>query len=419
MKKLRCVKGMHDILPVDMPKWQYLETTYRDLVARYGYEEIRTPIVEPLELFVRGIGEATDIVEKEMYAFEDKGEAKLAMRPEGTASVIRAYLQNNLGAASPISKLFYIGPMFRRERPARGRYRQFYQAGAELIGVEEASADAEIIFMAVQFLRKLGLSDVKVQINSLGDLNTRPIYREALVKFFTSKVNHLCEDCVRRLQTNPLRLLDCKVPTCTEVRALAPSVLDYLSSDAKQHFDELCKFLDLYEVNYVISPSMVRGLDYYTKTIFEIQGGEDILGAQATIVGGGRYNGLVKQLGGRSTPTIGFAFGIERLLLLLGDKAKSAQKSFVFVSGVGENSFERSVQIAQQLRQHDFHVEVPYRFGSLRSQLKKADKVGAFAAVIAGEEEAKNKQVTLRNMSTGSQKVVSMDNLENEIREMM
>ncbi len=419
MKSLRCVKGMHDVLPQEMPKWHFLENQFRALVNRYGFEEIRTPIVEPLELFVRGIGDATDIVEKEMYAFEDKGNAQLALRPEGTASVVRSFLQHNFENLSPISRLYYLGPMFRRERPAKGRYRQFYQAGVELMGVSEATADAEVISMAVQFVEELGIENVHVQINSLGDKEDRPKYREALVDFLSQKKEALCSDCSRRLQTNPLRVLDCKVPQCIDAVSGSPSVLEFLSEDSQHHFEELQKYLKLYGVSFTVNPQMVRGLDYYTRTIFEIQGAGDLLGAQSTIVGGGRYNGLVKQLGGRDTATIGFAFGIERLLLLLGDSARQETRKTVFVAGVGEGDAERAIVIGHMLRKAGLNVEVPYRQGSLRAQLKRADKSGASVAVIAGEEEYARNAVMLRNLQSGEQKEVGMEILPEKIRELL
>ncbi|MBN2529509.1 MAG: histidine--tRNA ligase [Deltaproteobacteria bacterium] len=419
MKKLRCVKGMHDILPEDISKWHYIENSFRALVGRYRYEEIRTPILEPLDLFIRGIGETTDIVEKEMYAFSDKGNAQLALRPEGTASVIRAFLQNNLDSISTISKLYYIGPMFRRERPAKGRYRQFYQAGAELIGVEEPSADAEIIAMAVHFVETLGIENVTVQINSLGDEDTRPRYRQALVEYFSKLQDNLCTDCIRRLDTNPLRILDCKVTGCAKAGAEAPSVLDFLTRDSSQHFEKLQEYLSLYNISFNVAPGMVRGLDYYTRTIFEIQGAGELLGAQSTIVGGGRYNGLVKQLGGRETPTIGFAFGIERLLLLLGEGANHLKSNFAFVAGVGNGDVTRAIIVAEQLRRSGINVDVPYKQGSLRAQLKRADKSGAVVAIIAGEDEYCRNAVTLRNLKTGEQQEVHLDTLAEKIRELM
>jgi histidyl-tRNA synthetase len=419
MKSLRCVKGMHDVLPQEIPKWHFLENQFRTLVNRYGFEEIRTPIVEPLELFVRGIGDATDIVEKEMYAFEDKGNAQLALRPEGTASVVRSFLQHNFENLSPVSRLYYLGPMFRRERPAKGRYRQFYQAGVELMGVSEATADAEVISMAVQFVEELGIENVQVQINSLGDKEDRPRYREALVDFLSEKKEALCSDCSRRIQTNPLRILDCKVPQCIDAVSGSPSVLEFLSEDSQHHFEELQKYLKLYGVSFTVNPQMVRGLDYYTRTIFEIQGAGDLLGAQSTIVGGGRYNGLVKQLGGRDTATIGFAFGIERLLLLLGDSARRETRKTVFVAGVGEGDAERAIVIGHMLRKAGLNVEVPYRQGSLRAQLKRADKSGASVAVIAGEEEYARNAVMLRNLQSGEQKEVGMEILPEKIRELL
>ena len=416
MNRLRCVKGMHDILPGEMPAWHYLEDTYRDLVERYGYEEIRTPVLEPIELFVRGIGEETDIVEKEMYAFKDKGEAHLALRPEGTASVIRAYLQHNLGGQNPVNKLYYLGPMFRRERPAKGRYRQFFQAGAELIGVEEPTADAEIIDMAVQFLRELGIENVRVQLNSLGDGDTRPRYRSALNDHFETKKQDLCSDCQRRLETNALRVLDCKVKRCKEIAAEAPSVLDFLSDDAKAHFESLQALLKENKTPFEIDNKMVRGLDYYTRTIFEVQGESESLGAQATIVGGGRYNNLVHEFGGKPTATIGFAFGIERLLIMLGDLAKKKERTLFFIVGVGDNGLTRAGQLARKLRAFGIKTEVSYKSSSLRSQLKKADKYHAAVTLISGEDEAARGAVTWRDMVSGDQEEIAIEALTERLR---
>ncbi len=415
MNRLKCVKGMHDILPEDMPRWHFLEETYRELVQRFGYSEIRTPVLEPLELFVRGIGEDTDIVEKEMYAFEDKGGARLALRPEGTASAMRSLIQHNLGGQNLVSKFYYLGPMFRRERPAKGRYRQFYQAGAELVGASEPAADAEIIDMAVLFVQSLGIDNVNVQINSLGDKETRPIYRKALVEYFGSAREKLCGDCNRRLETNPLRVLDCKVETCKSIASDAPSVLDHLGQEAADHFSELRRLLDRNGTPYRVVPSMVRGLDYYTRTIFEIQGDSEELGAQSTIVGGGRYNDLVQELGGKSTPTIGFAFGIERLLLMLGDRARRVDRTTVYVAAIGEGGLDRASDIARDLRRAGLKVEVPYSTGSLRSQLKKADRCGAAVAIIAGDDEAARGCVTWRDMKEGIQEEVALAELGTRI----
>jgi histidyl-tRNA synthetase len=394
---------MHDVLPEETPRWHFLENTYRDLVGLYGYREIRTPVLEPLELFVRGIGEATDIVEKEMYAFEDKGGDRLALRPEGTASVIRAFVQHGLHAQEPVSKLYYIGPMFRRERPAKGRFRQFYQAGAELIGAAEPIADAEIIDMAASFLKALGIADVCVQLSSLGDRESRLAYRGALVEFLEKRKEELCGDCLRRLSVNPLRVLDCKVEACRAVASTAPSVMGYLSADAAAHFAQVRRALERFKTPHEVAPGMVRGLDYYTRTIFEIQGRSEVLGAQATLVGGGRYDGLVSELGGPATPTIGFAFGLERLLLMLGDNAAAATQRAVFVAGVGDGGVDRAHDIARSLRAAGCRAEVVYSAVSLKSQLKRADRIGAIGVVIAGEDEAARGSVTWRDMRDGTQ----------------
>jgi histidyl-tRNA synthetase len=406
---------MHDVLPEDIARWHFVENTYRELVERYGYAEIRTPVLEPLELFVRGIGETTDIIEKEMYAFEDKGGDRLALRPEGTASAIRSFVQHNLGARQPVTKIYYLGPMFRRERPAKGRYRQFFQAGAELVGADSPVADAEIIGMAVEFLRLLGIKNLRVLMNSLGDAETRPRFREELVGFFAGARDKLCGDCARRLETNPLRILDCKVPTCREVAADAPSVLDHLSDAARDHFEELQRLLTRAEVPFEIEPTMVRGLDYYTRTIFEIQGDSETLGAQAALVGGGRYDDLVAELGGKPTPSIGFSFGIERLLMVLDEQAIPAPAGLIFVAGIGEGGLDRVVDLARQLRGAGLKVEAAYGEASLRSQLKRADRVGATAVVIAGEDEAARGAVTLRDMRGGSQEEVPLDDLVGRI----
>lgn len=418
MKTLRSVKGMHDILPESMAAWHAVEEGYRDLVERFGYREIRTPLLEPIELFVRGIGDATDIVEKEMYAFEDKGGDHLALRPEGTASAIRAYLQHGFQVESPQCKWYYIGPMFRRERPAKGRYRQFYQAGAELIGVAAPAADAEIIDMSVQFLRSLGIESVSVLLNSLGGEKTRPAYRQALVEYYTKRAEMLCEDCTRRLTRNPLRILDCKVEGCRELSLEAPSVQDYLDEEDKLHFDEVRRLLDGSGTPHKVEPTMVRGLDYYTRTIFEVQVQSQALGAQTSVLGGGRYDNLVKQLGGRDAPSIGFSFGIERLIMVMPVSAQKQQSPLVFVAGVGKNSLDRSLDIARLLRRQGQRVEVAYNEASLRSQLKKADKHGAAFAVIAGEEEAKRGAATLKNMTDGQQTEVRVEELSDKLEEL-
>ncbi len=415
MKELRSVKGMHDILPRDASRWHFVEDVYRRIVERYGYREIRTPIVEPLELFVRGIGEATDIVEKEMYAFEDKGGDRLALRPEGTASAIRSYVQHNLAAAGPFVKMYYLGPMFRRERPAKGRYRQFFQAGAELVGVGEPTADAEIIEMATGYVEKLGIGGVTVLLNSLGDGEDRAAFRGALVGYFEDHREALCGDCKRRLETNPLRILDCKVESCKELAAGAPSALDHLGDESRRHFEEVQRLLERAGVRCSVDPSMVRGLDYYTRTIFEIRADAGKLGAQAAVVGGGRYDGLVEELGGRPAPAIGFSIGLERLLMLLDEGDLPAAEPLIYVAGVGEGGLDRAIHVARGLRGEGHRVEVSYGRTSLRSQLKRADRFFATVAVIAGEDEASRGAATLRILADGTQLEVPLAELSEKI----
>jgi len=417
MTGLQCVKGMHDILPTDMPGWHFVEQSFKELMSQYAYREIRTPVLEPLELFVRGIGDATDIVEKEMYTFADKGGVDLALRPEGTASIVRAYIQHGLDRQNSINKLFYIGPMFRRERPARGRFRQFYQAGAELIGAGEPAADAEMIEMAVRFVQRLGISDTAVLINTLGDADTRKSYRDALRSYFRHQADRLCQDCIRRLENNPLRILDCKVTACIEACKEAPLLHEHVSPTAMDHFSALQQKLSLLNVDFKVQPRLVRGLDYYTRTIFEIQGGVDTLGAQSTIVGGGRYDGLIAQLGGKRTPTIGFAFGIERLLLLLKEDRFPPETRKIFVTGAGDDDYCHMVTIASMLRDAGFTVETPYASGSLRSHMKRAARSGARFTAIVGEEEWQTGCVVLRDMQTGEQEAVAIEQLAGKMME--
>jgi histidyl-tRNA synthetase len=308
--------------------------------------------------------------------------------------------------------------MFRRERPAKGRFRQFYQAGAELIGAEEPAADAEIIDMAVQFVQRLGIRDVKVQLNSLGDQEGRPLYRDALVVFFSKARDGLCPDCQRRLETNPLRILDCKVETCKDLAREAPPVLEHLSPSSAEHFSHVRTLLDRYGTPYEIASRLVRGLDYYTRTIFEIQGDAGALGAQATIGGGGRYDTLVSELGGRPTPAIGFSFGIERLLMIIGD-GEPVPKRLVFVAGAGQDGVDRAAVLARSLRKDGFHVETSYASGSLRSQLKKADHLGAQVTLIAGEDEGKRQSVTWRDMKDGKQQEVPLADLVRRLGEIL
>ena len=411
MEHLQAVKGMNDILPDEIGEWRFLETMFRQHLGRYGYNEVRTPIVEPTALFMRSIGETTDIVEKEMYTFTDKGENTLTLRPEGTASAVRAYLQHSIAGLEPITKWMYLGPMFRRERPAKGRYRQFYQAGAEFLGDAGPYSDAEMIDMAEGFLSAIGITDIEVVVNSLGGPETRPAYRESLVAYLQPLREALCGDCQRRIDTNPLRVLDCKVPHDQEVAKNAPSVTEFLSPDDRAHFDGLRRTLDKLKTPYRVDTHLVRGLDYYTRTLFEIKGRGGGLGAQATVCGGGRYDGLVEQLGGQKTPAIGFAMGIERLLLMQ-TKQPQVSRFKACIVAASANEIPDAAALASSLRnEYAMNVELDLRGQSMKSQLRRADKLGAEFAVILGENEIARGVVQVKNLINKTQADVPRDEL--------
>lgn len=397
MTTLQAVKGMNDVLPAESASWQRLESAFRSWTVRYGYREIRTPIVEPTALFLRSIGDTTDIVEKEMYSFVDKGEHSLALRPEGTASAVRAVLEHNLVNLEPVSKLTYIGPMFRRERPAKGRYRQFHQAGAELFGDPGPYSDAEMIDMLVGFLDSVGIRDIEVLVNSLGGPSTRPAYRDALVAYLEPQRSSLCADCQRRLDSNPLRVLDCKVEGCKAIAKDAPTVIEFLSDEDRAHFEGLKKTLDTLGTPYRIEPRLVRGLDYYTRTLFEIKGRGGELGAQDTICGGGRYDGLVEQLGGPSTPAIGFGIGLERLRLMT-NAAPEAQRVDAFIVSGGPAELPAATLLARELRHAGLVVDADLRGQSFKSQLRRADKLSARFALIVGDREIASGTVQVKDL---------------------
>lgn len=399
MQKLQVVKGMHDVLPIDMPQWLAIEQAYRDTAQRFGFGEIRTPVVESTELFSRGVGETTDIVQKEMYTFVDKGDKRLTMRPEGTASSVRAYIQHGIGGQEPISKWIYAGPMFRRERPAKGRYRQFYQLGAEIFGAPGPFSDAELIDMLVQFLAAVGVDNVAVELNSIGSGDSRARYRQALLDYLRPHASELSEDSQRRLETNPLRVLDSKVPSDQKIAAGAPGVLEHLGQEDREHFETLQGLLRDFGLAVSINQSLVRGLDYYTRTVFEVKDKSGRLGAQDTICGGGRYDGLVELLGGASVPAVGFAIGIERLLMSMAD-APTAHPLDAFVVVPQAALRAQAATLARNLRQAGLCVDADYRGGSLKSQMRRADKSGAQFAVIVGEDELARGAVQLRNLQT-------------------
>ncbi|HEY7884532.1 MAG TPA: histidine--tRNA ligase [Cellvibrionaceae bacterium] len=391
MKKIQAIRGMNDQLPDQTPLWQYVEQTLQNILMRFGYSEIRFPLLEQTELFKRSIGEVTDIVEKEMYTFLDRNDESLTLRPEGTASCVRACEEHGL-LYNQTQRLWYMGPMFRYERPQKGRYRQFHQLGVEAYGLDGPDIDAELLLLSHEMLATLGVSEyVSLEINSLGTDQARQAYREALVAFLSAHKEHLDEDCLRRLKTNPLRILDSKNPQVQTLLDKAPSLEDYLDDASRQHFYGLMQLLDAAGVPYRVNPRLVRGLDYYSRTAFEWT--TDKLGAQATVCGGGRYDRLVEQLGGKPTPAVGFAIGIERLLLLLQTTgqvpASIGQRVDVYLAAVGDVG-ALSMQLASELRRAlpKLRLMLHCGGGSFKNQLKKADKSGASIALIVGEDEA-------------------------------
>src|SRR5512137_2605352 len=345
--EIKAIRGFNDILPDEIGKWQFVEKTAREVFEGFGFSEIRIPILERTELFSRGIGEATDIVEKEMYTFTDRSGNSLTLRPEATASMARAYLENQIYSFDPVAKLYCIGPMFRYERPQKGRYRQFYQIDAEVFGVENPMVDAEVIVMLIHFLKRVGLEKLELQINSLGDRDCRPRYREELKKFLTKKSFQLCEDCQRRLQTNPLRIFDCKVEDCKQTILGAPQVTDYLCASYVNHFEGVKEYLSMAGLTYVLNPRMVRGLDYYTRTAFEVVSYD--LGSQNAVTGGGRYDNLFQEIGGLDVPGIGFAVGMERLISLLPEGKGFVKTPHLFIAALGQESQEQAYRLLTEM----------------------------------------------------------------------
>lgn len=402
-------RGTNDILPEDAGKWHELELILRLVAKLYGYQEIRTPIFEHTELFLRSVGETTDIVEKEMYTFTDRGERSLTLRPEGTAPTVRAFVENKLYSGPQPTKLFYIGPMFRYDRPQAGRYRQFHQFGVEVFGSKDPCIDAEVITMAMDIYHRLGLNDLSVELNSVGCPECRPVHREALQKYLSNRKADLCATCQSRYEKNPLRILDCKNKACQDIVADAPTIDQMLCSDCRMHFTRVQDYLRAIGVKYNLNSRLVRGLDYYTQTAFEIVAKG--IGAQSSIGGGGRYDKLIEQLGGPSLPGIGFALGLERILLTLKEQGiplESRAKVQVFVAALGEEAQLTGAVLAQELRRLGLTVEQDYLNRSLKAQLKAADRFKAVYTVIIGEEEVKNNQAVIRDMQNASQLVVGL-----------
>ena len=405
--KYSALKGVHDIFPPDIHIWQKVEGTAKDIFSAYGFQELRPPVIESTDIFVRSIGESSDIVEKEMYTFNDKADRRITLRPEGTAPVVRSYVENHLYNLPSPQKFFYSGPMFRYERPQAGRFRQFYQIGAEAFGVSDPRIDAEMLSMLKLFFERLGLKDLNFQVNSIGCEKCRPGYKKALIDFFSEKLEGLCPDCKRRYDINPLRILDCKVEACVNLREGAPRVTDSLCGECQIHFDQLQGFLMALSVPFVINPNMVRGLDYYTRTTFEVTC--EHLGSQNAVAAGGRYDRLVQEFGGPQTPAIGFAAGMERLTTLL--KSFSADLSpspRAFIATLGTEAERESLVIAGKLRAEGVWAEIGYAGNSLKSQLRRADRLAAEYVLIIGEDEIRSGKVKWKRLADGSQGEVAL-----------
>ncbi|MGE6629114.1 histidine--tRNA ligase [Bacillus sp. NPDC077027] len=408
-------RGTQDILPGESERWQYIEQIARETCAVYQYHEIRTPIFEHTELFARGVGESTDIVQKEMYTFEDKKGRSITLRPEGTASTVRSYVENKLFAnpAQP-TKLYYIGPMFRYERPQTGRYRQFYQFGIEAIGSKDPAIDAEVISLAMSVYQQAGLSNLKLVINSLGDQESRADYREALIKHFEPRIDEFCHDCNVRLNQNPLRILDCKKDRDHELMTTAPSIQDYLNEESRTYFEKVKQYLTDAGIEFVVDPNLVRGLDYYNHTAFEIMSNAEGFGAITTLAGGGRYDGLVEGIGGPESPGIGFAMSIERFLAAIdAEKIELPVKDGIalYIATLGDRAKDYSVSLLNRLRQEGISSEIDYTGKKLKGQFKSADRLKAKFIAVLGDDELDQNVINVKDATTGEQIEVKLDEL--------
>ena len=407
---IQLIRGFKDILPGEVEQWQEIERISRELFEVFGFKEIRIPIMERTELFKRSIGEDTDIDEKEMYTFPDRKGDLITLRPEATASIVRAYIQHKLFAKDPVQKFYLLGPMFRRERPQKGRYRQFYQIDAEIFGVSSPLVDVQLILILVTLFDRLQVPDISAHINTLGCPQCRPGFKSALREMLLSVSDSLCSNCIRRRDRNPLRVLDCKVPACREALKDAPSILDHLCSECQEDFAEVRKSLDKLKVPYVVDKRLVRGLDYYARTTFEIQTGS--LGAQSAVAGGGRYDGLVKELGGPQIPATGFAIGFDRLAELSGLKSSDYErKPDIFIAALGEKSQSLAFEWSCRMGLTGINAETDFSNKSLKSQMKRADRLGAAYVLIVGDKELEEGSAILRNMTTKEQTSIPLDNI--------
>lgn len=403
-------KGTRDVLPEESYRWQQLESLMRDVTRKYGLLEARTPVIEHTELFLRGVGGTTDIVQKEMYTFQDKGDRSITLKPEGTASIVRLLVEHNLCGDVQPTKIFYLNsPVFRYERPQAGRLREHHQFGVEIFGATQASADAECIAVSLEVLDRAGLKGLSVRINSIGCPSCRPKYHAALREYLHTRYDALCETCKTRYETNPLRILDCKVPSCGEIVAQAPAIMDYICDDCKSHMDALLTRLDRMGISYELTPTLVRGLDYYTKTVFEVF--SDRIGSQGAICGGGRYDGLVQELGGPVCPGVGFGMGMERLLLLMQESNIDFDKPpryDLFIASIGEAANLEAFALAQELRDRNLCVDTDHVGRSMKSQFKFADKVGARFVLTIGDSELAAHSAKLKNMADGTEHTVAL-----------
>lgn len=410
----KAIKGTKDVLPKDVHKNQYIEATALDIASKFGYKEIRTPVFEHTELFQRGVGDTTDVVQKEMYTFDDKGGRSITLRPEGTAGAVRSYLENGLCNEALPQKVCYLISCYRYEKPQAGRLREFHQFGVECFGSASPLADAEIIALAKSLFDTLGVKDLSLEINSIGCPTCRAEYHKALKEYFSSRKDELCNTCKSRLDRNPMRILDCKSPICHEIAEGAPVVIDYLCDECKEHFENVQKYLKAQNIEYTINPQIVRGLDYYTKTVFEFV--SNSIGAQGTVCGGGRYDGLVEELGGQHTPSLGFAMGIERLMLLMeaqGCEFPEAEKPDLFIVALGEKATLKAVEIAKDMREEGFSALLDLNQRSVRAQMKYADKLGAKFNVVIGDNEVEAKTAKLKNMQTGEETEINLETFVN------
>jgi len=410
-------RGTQDVLPRESSRWQYVESKFRDICRLYGYHELRTPTFEETELFTRSIGEHTDIVGKEMYTFLDRGERSMTLRAEGTAPIVRAYVQHKLHGERPVNKFYYITSVFRYERPQAGRYREHHQVGVEAFGSQDPALDAEVIALGVQYLDSLGVHGTELKINSVGCPECAPQYKEALKKDVKPFLKELCETCQVRYDTNPLRMLDCKVPSCKEFTVNIPSIVDHLCQDCGNHLKAVLRYLDDLGISYTLDPRLVRGLDYYSKTAFEIQSAE--LGAQSTVIGGGRYDGLVSEMGGPPTPAVGFGLGIERALVIMeaqGIEVPVVGNPQVFVITLGEAPREVGIRLLSDLRHAGIAAETDYSGKSMKSQMKAADRERVRFTIIIGEDELARGMVKIRDMETSEETDVSIGEAVNRLK---